>query len=86
MIEESKKEQIYKEIKNFIDVEKEEFQLIYEKLKRGFLKLQDMIDFLEIYKKIFKNFPLNDFLKIVKRYDEAKIETEIKFQPDFFQE
>lgn len=86
IIEEKKKEQIYKELQNFVDVEKEDFETLYEKLKIGFLKLQDLIDFLKEYTKIFKQFPLIKFLEIIKKYEMANIETEIKFQFKPFQE
>ncbi|MCM8772947.1 MAG: hypothetical protein NC926_02535 [Candidatus Omnitrophica bacterium] len=79
-VEEKKKNQIYMELKNFVDIEKENFDLLYEKLKRGFLKIDELIKFLEDYQDIFKNFPLIEFLKIIQKYNTAKIETEIRFK------
>ncbi len=80
IIEEKKKEQIYNEIKKFIDLDKSEFELIYEKVKNGFLKVGDFLNFLNDYKRILKNFPLEKFLQIIVKYEEAQIVTEIKFQ------
>ena len=80
IIEEKKKQQIYNEIKKFIDLNKNEFEFIYERIKNGFLKPADFLNFLNEIKGILKDFPLEKFLQIVIKYDEARIETEIKFQ------
>lgn len=80
MIEERKKEQIYKELQNFVNIEKGDFEILYEKIKIGFLKVQDLIDFLQYYLETFKQFPLIKFLEIIKKYETAYIETDIKFQ------
>ncbi|MCM8818532.1 MAG: hypothetical protein NC915_03520 [Candidatus Omnitrophica bacterium] len=86
IIEEKRKEQIYKELQNFITIEKRDFEILYEKLKIGFLKLQDLIDFIKNYTEIFKQIPLIKFLEIIKKYETADIETEIKFQFKLSQE
>ena len=80
IIEEKKKEQIYNEIKEFVNLNKNEFEITYERIKNGFLKPSDFLNFLNDYKTTFDNFPLEKFLQIIIKYEEAKIETEIKFQ------
>jgi hypothetical protein len=80
IIEEKKKEQIYNEIKKFVNLNKNEFELIYERIKNGFLKPGEFLNFLNEYKEILGDFPLEKFLQIITKYQEAKIETEIKFQ------
>jgi hypothetical protein len=80
IIEEKKKEQIYNEIKKFVNLNKNEFELIYERIKNGFLKPSEFLNFLNEYKEILGDFPLEKFLQIITKYQEAKIETEIKFQ------
>jgi hypothetical protein len=59
---------------------KNEFEITYERIKNGFLKPSDFLNFLNDYKTTFGNFPLEKFLQIIIKYEEAKIETEIKFQ------
>ncbi|MCM8804128.1 MAG: hypothetical protein NC833_02605 [Candidatus Omnitrophica bacterium] len=80
IIEEKKKEQIYNELKEKIDITKNEFEILYEGLKASFLRLDDLLNFIKDYNEKFKNYPLEKFLQIIKKYENAKIETDIKFQ------
>lgn len=80
IIEEKRKEKIYNELKEQINISKNEFEILYEKLKTGFIKLDDLLNFLNDYKEICRTLPLEEFLKIIKKYENAKIETDIKFQ------
>ncbi|MGC8977119.1 MAG: hypothetical protein ACP5OB_05795 [Candidatus Ratteibacteria bacterium] len=78
--EEKKKQQIYNELNKEIKISKNEFEILYEKLKGGFLKIDDLLNFINEYKKIFREYPLEKFLQVIKKYETAKIETDIKFQ------
>lgn len=80
IVEERKKEQIYNELKNKVEISKNEFEYIYEKIKTTFLKIQDFSEFLKEYEETFKDFPLKDFVQLISKYENARIETEIKFQ------
>ncbi|HOK56997.1 MAG TPA: hypothetical protein PLF90_06680 [bacterium] len=80
IIEEKKKEQIYNELKKSVDVSKQDFENVYEKLKTGFFNISDMLEFIDLYEKTFKNFSLKKLLNIIAKYDTARYLTEIKFQ------
>ncbi len=82
IIEENKKQQIYNELKNYVNIEKKDFEEIYEKLKTGFLNINELNKFFQEYEKVLKNFPFKKFLDIVLKYETAKYFTEIKFQID----
>lgn len=78
IVEEKRKEKIYEEIKKDVYIEKKEFEFLYESLKNGFLKIEEMLNFLEEYNKLLKEFPLKKFLEIISKYENAKIQTDIK--------
>jgi hypothetical protein len=82
IVEEKRKEQIYNEIKKFVDVSRTDFENIYEKLKTGFLNISEICGFIDEYEAIFKNLPLKKFLEIVEKYTTARFQTDIKFQSD----
>lgn len=80
LIEEKRKLCIYNEIVKEIKIEKEDFLTVYEKIKSGFFKLQDFLEFLILYEKKFNHFPLLKLLKIILKYENARISSDIKFE------